>query len=260
MVEIVGSLDVAQVVLYAFWIFFAGLIWYLQQESRREGYPLESDVEGNYNKDPWFQLPTPKTFILPHGRGTRTYPNPENRDTRPIKAMRASPAPGSPLVPTGNPLVDGVGPAAWAERPDLPDVNPHNEPIIRPMSKVPTYRIAAMDTNPLGLNVITADGQIAGQVAEVWIDTMESVIRYYEVKNGNRSFLVPMHFTVLRNELRGKNKKKEFYVHALMADQYKDIPSIAKKDEITMLEEERIQAYFGGGNLYATPQRSEPLL
>jgi photosynthetic reaction center H subunit len=164
------------------------------------------------------------------------------------------------LVPTGNPLVDGVGPAAWAERPDLPDINPHGDPVIRPMSKATSFNIAAQDTNPIGLNVITADGQVAGQVSDVWIDTMESVIRYYEVTNGNKSFMLPMHFAVLRNELRGKIKNKEFYVHALMADQYKDIPSIAKKDQITMLEEEKIQAYFGGGNLYATPQRAEPLL
>lgn len=260
MVEIVGNLDVAQVVLYAFWIFFAGLIWYLQAESRREGYPLESDVDGSYNKDPWLQLPSPKTFILPHGKGTRTYPNAENRDTRPIKAMRASPAPGSPLVPTGNPLVDGVGPAAWAERPDYPDLNPHGKPVIRPMSKAKTFNVAAQDTNPIGINVITADGKIAGQVADIWIDTMESVIRYYEVKGDKRSFLLPMHFAVLRNELRGKIKAKEFYVHALTAEQYKDIPTIAGKDQITMLEEEKIQAYFGGGNLYATPDRAEPLL
>ena len=37
---------IGPVVLYAFWIFFAGLIWYLQSESRREGYPLESDLDG----------------------------------------------------------------------------------------------------------------------------------------------------------------------------------------------------------------------
>ena len=52
MVEIVGNIDAAQVVLYAFWIFFACLIWYLQAESRREGYPLENDITGDYNKDP----------------------------------------------------------------------------------------------------------------------------------------------------------------------------------------------------------------
>ena len=37
----IGNLDVAQIVLYAFCVFFAGLIFYLRREDRREGYPLE---------------------------------------------------------------------------------------------------------------------------------------------------------------------------------------------------------------------------
>ncbi|MEM9330372.1 MAG: photosynthetic reaction center subunit H [Pseudomonadota bacterium] len=258
MVEIVGNIDVAQVVLYAFWIFFAGLIWYLQSESRREGYPLESDLEGKYNHDPWIQLPSPKTFKLPHGRGERTYPNPENRDTRKVKAERASPYPGSPLIPTGNPLVDGVGPAAWAERPDYPDLDPHGHPAIQPMSVATQYKVAAQDIDPIGLEVRAADGEIAGVVSDIWVDTMESLIRYYQVKDGKREFLVPMHFALLREKLRGRDK--ELYVHALVSGQFDKIPKTASKKQITMLEEEKIQAYFGGGCLYATPERQEPLL
>ena len=40
---ITGYIDVAQMVLYAFWIFFAGLIYYLHREDKREGYPLVSE-------------------------------------------------------------------------------------------------------------------------------------------------------------------------------------------------------------------------
>ena len=40
--NITGYVDVAQLLLYAFWIFFAGLIYYLARESHREGYPMES--------------------------------------------------------------------------------------------------------------------------------------------------------------------------------------------------------------------------
>ncbi len=35
-------IDGAQIALYAFWVFFVGLIIYLRREDRREGYPLES--------------------------------------------------------------------------------------------------------------------------------------------------------------------------------------------------------------------------
>lgn len=38
--NITGYVDLAQILLYVFWIFFAGLIYYLVQEGHREGYPL----------------------------------------------------------------------------------------------------------------------------------------------------------------------------------------------------------------------------
>ena len=44
--QIMSNIDVAQIVLYAFWIFFAGLIFYIRREDRREGYPLEYDLTG----------------------------------------------------------------------------------------------------------------------------------------------------------------------------------------------------------------------
>ena len=44
MVQAHGSyIDLAQIVLYMFWIFFAGLIFYLHRENKREGYPLETE-------------------------------------------------------------------------------------------------------------------------------------------------------------------------------------------------------------------------
>ncbi len=58
-------IDFAQVSLYVFWIFFAGLIYYLRQEDKREGYPLESKrkikVQGwpPMAKDKYFYRATP---------------------------------------------------------------------------------------------------------------------------------------------------------------------------------------------------------
>jgi len=40
---VVGHIDFAQVLLYAFWVFFAGLVIYLQRENMREGYPMETE-------------------------------------------------------------------------------------------------------------------------------------------------------------------------------------------------------------------------
>ena len=52
-------IDVAQLVLYAFWIFFFGLIYWLRREDKREGYPLESDRR-NVMVQGWPPLPRPK--------------------------------------------------------------------------------------------------------------------------------------------------------------------------------------------------------
>ncbi|MFX4570342.1 hypothetical protein ABTA85_19565, partial [Acinetobacter baumannii] len=60
-------IDVAQLVLYAFWIFFAGLIVYLQRENMREGYPLEAEVAGRKANE-LFAPPSPTTFRLHDGR------------------------------------------------------------------------------------------------------------------------------------------------------------------------------------------------
>ncbi len=200
----------------------------------------------------------PKTFILPHDMGTRTFPHPADRDTRPIAAVRTAAFAGAPLIPTGNPLIDGVGPASWCERPDHPDLTPHGTAKIVPLRVATAYKVSAQSPDPRGYNVIAADGSVVGVVKDVWVDQTESVMRYYEIETGGQTRLIPHGFAVLRNVARGKGK--ELYVHALLPVHYPDIPVTASPDQITMLEEEKIMAYFGGGNLYAMPARSEPLL
>jgi photosynthetic reaction center H subunit len=38
------------------------------------------------------------------------------------------------------------------------------------------------------------------------------------------------------------------------------VPGTKSAEQITILEEEKIMAYYGGGTLYATPDRQEPLV
>ena len=66
---ITGYIDVAQLVLYAFWIFFAGLILYLRREDKREGYPLESERSAHITVQGFPAIPSPKTFKLAGGIG-----------------------------------------------------------------------------------------------------------------------------------------------------------------------------------------------
>ena len=42
-------------------------------------------------------------------------------------------------------------------------------------------------------------------------------------------------------------------VSSILADQFADVPAIKSPDQITLLEEDKICAYYGGGTLYATP-------
>jgi photosynthetic reaction center H subunit len=49
-------------------------------------------------------------------------------------------------------------------------------------------------------------------------------------------------------------------VDAILGSQFADAPGVAKADQVTKLEEDKIVAYYGAGTLYATPQRQEPIV
>jgi len=65
-----GYIDLAQLALYAFWIFFAALIYYLRREDKREGYPMESEQRKVVQGFP--ATPGPKRFIDPHSELPRS--------------------------------------------------------------------------------------------------------------------------------------------------------------------------------------------
>ncbi len=251
-----GDFDAAEFCLIAFFVFFTGLVFYLRREDRREGYPLEDDVSGRL--EPLGGLlftAKPKTFLLPHGHGTRTTPRHE-RDTRPIAARRSAPMDGAPIEPTGNPLLDGVGPGSYAERPNYPDLTVDGTARIVPMRAAPDFHVAPQDTDPRGLAVLGTDGLKGGTVSDLWIDRSESLIRYLEVTvdASGRRVLLPMTMAVVDGGARAVK------VRAITAAQFADVPATASTDQVTLQEEEKIVGYYGGGHLYATPDRQEPWL
>ena len=74
--EFAGAIDVTDVILIAFVLFFSGLVIYLRREDRREGYPLEDDVTGRLESaGGLFFTAQPKTFHLANGDGTLTKPD-----------------------------------------------------------------------------------------------------------------------------------------------------------------------------------------
>jgi photosynthetic reaction center H subunit len=254
---ITSYIDVAQLVLYAFWIFFAGLIYYLHRENKREGYPLQSDRSERAPRvtiQGYPAVPDPKTYKLPHG-GTAQAPN-FRKDTREIKAVPAAGYPGAPLVPTGNPMLDGVGPAAYAERADVPDLTFEGEPKIVPLRVATDHHLESRDPDPRGMQVIGGDGNVGGVVRDVWVDRSEVLIRYLEVEvamaEGTRRALLPINFARIG--------AREVRVKSIFAEHFAQVPALRNPDQVTLLEEDRICAYYGGGHLYAEPKRQEPWL
>lgn len=246
-----GYLDVAQVVLYMFWAFFAGLIYYLHRENKREGYPLESDRSGQITVQGFPAVPKPKTYLLADG-STVQAPN-FKRETRELKMQPIAGFPGAPFEPTGDPMVDGVGPASWTERHDEPDRMPDGRVRIRPLRDLPGYSIAPQDPDPRGMPVLACDGVQAGTVADIWVDRGEMIIRYLEVTiAGGRTVMLPM---TLARVWAGR---KVVEVASVEARHFAMVPQLRDPTVITFLEEERVGAFFAGGHLYATPSRLGP--
>lgn len=255
--HIAGSIDFAQICLYIFWVFFIGLIFYLRQEDRREGYPLMAEPEGQKSRGFLF-IPEPKTFHLPHG-GTAEAPNFE-LEKREMNIEKREVWPGAPFVPTGDPMVDGVGPASWAERSDTPDLTAEGEPKIVPIRAAKDYDVAEGETDPRGMEVIAGDNAAVGTVSDLWIDKAEHLIRYLEVTlvDGDRKVLVPMTMADVRKPV-GK-ASGSVHVSSIYGAHFAGVPKTARATQITLLEEDKIMAYFAGGTLYADPKRQEPLL
>jgi photosynthetic reaction center H subunit len=244
-----GNFDLASLSIWLFWIFFALLIYYLQTENMREGYPLETD-DGTLapNQGP-FPVPSPKTFTLPHGRGEVTVPSAENEASHRRENLaleRSSKSYGSPFVPTGDAMDDGVGPASWVPRADVPELDGKGFPKLRPMSHCHGF-VVSSGRDPRGMEVATKDKRKAGIVKELWVDEPEQMIRYLEIELtdslGGGTRLVPMPLV----RVSAGNVK----VSALPLDRFAGIPKHKSDDQVTKLEEEKISAYVGSGHLYA---------
>ena len=250
---ITGYIDVAQLVLYVFWGFFFCLVIYLLRENKREGYPLDADGGRADTGDFLLPIPAPKTYYRSEGG---TYMAPDGRfDQREIKAKPLESFPGAPLEPTGNPLVDAVGPASYADRADIADVTFDGKPRLVPLSVDDHFEVATEDTDPRGMPVIGADGGVAGKISDIWIDRAEAIIRYYQVElDGGDQVLLPMSMARL-NRLKGC-----ITVKSILAEHFKDVPRTKSLEQITHLEEDKIGAYYGGGQLYATADRLGPVI
>lgn len=250
---IFGNIDLASVALWGFYGFFAVLIYYLQTENMREGYPLENDNGETAANQGLFPVPNPKTFKLPHGRGEVTVPGPDRQARTDLALEQTGVINGLPFEPTGDPMADGVGPGSWAARQDHPELDGKGHPKIIPMSSVDTFCVSA-GRDPRGLPVMTGDNVVVGRVTDMWIDEPEQLVRYF-------AYEVDAEFgggTKLVAREMARIKSNHLKIRSIFSHNVKGIPTQKSATTVTLLEEEKIQAYYGGGTLYADPSRLEP--
>ena len=264
---ITDYIDVAQLTLYAFWLFFLLLVLYLHREGKREGYPLITDSKRNVRVVGFPDLPDNKEYLMPHDQSSVMAP----RQDPPEYEVAATPLDGNfgaALHPTGDPMRDGVGPGAWAIRPQVPDMTIDGRPKVVPMRVATDFAVNENDPDPRGKAVYGLDGEKAGEVVDLWVDRAEPQVRYLEVAcselssgdadgtSGPASRRVLLPITLAR--VSGKDGTVR--VRSIKAEHFVNVPTLASSDQITLQEEDQVCAYYGGGTLYATAERTEPLI
>ncbi|MFZ9200320.1 MAG: photosynthetic reaction center subunit H [Paracoccaceae bacterium] len=244
--EFFGSFDLASLSIWLFWGFFALLVYYLQTENMREGYPLElEDGSRAPNQGP-FPVPAPKTFLLPHGRGSVTVPN-GAREAREVALGRTAVSEGFPHAPLGDPMKDGVGPASWAPRRDVPELDGHGHNKIVPMASAAAFAVSA-GRDPRGLPVQAGDLEVVGSISDMWVDAPEQLVRYLEITlNSGSKKLVPVPMVKIQSD--------RVRINSLSSDLFEGVPATKSQTEVTLLEEEKISAYYAGGTMYAAAKR-----
>jgi photosynthetic reaction center H subunit len=239
---ITSDIDVTEVVLAAFFLFFLGLVYHLRQEDKREGYPAIDTTNGR--RLIGFPVPpSPKTFKLLDGGKAIT---PRIDPPQPVAARALHNFPGAPLTPTGDPLRDGVGPAAYAQRRDEPLIFGEGKIQVLPMRTLEDWEVFEGATDPRGMAVISADGKSVGVVRDLWIDRSVKILRYLEVEllSPARSALVPIYYTNI------KANRRRILVKALSARQFAEAPDLREPDRITAREEDRVNAYYAGAAFF----------
>lgn len=243
---IFGNVDIASIALWLFFGFFVALVVWIQRENQREGYPLIDEDGTPADAGGVFAVPADKTFILPHGRGEVTVPSGQAPERADIAMVPSAVSGGFPFEPTGNPMIDGVGPASWANRKDVPELDGHGHPKIVPMSGIDGF-VVSSGRDPRGLPVVAGDGAIVGKVVDMWVDEPEQLVRYLELELdgefGAGKRLVPLPLARIWG-----NKVS---VKSIYGAHFADVPTIAAPNQVTKLEEDKISGYYGGGHLYA---------
>jgi photosynthetic reaction center H subunit len=165
-----------------------------------------------------------------------------------LAARRMFNFPGSPITPTGDPLREGVGPAAYPLRREEPMIYQRGMVQVAPMRALADWSVVDGDPDPRGMEVVGADGVVAGVVSDLWIDRGVKILRYLEVELTGfpepRRALLPIYYADV------KRKQGRIKVNALSAAQFAEAPFTADPDRITAREEDQVNAFYAGGRFF----------
>jgi photosynthetic reaction center H subunit len=144
-------------------------------------------------------------------------------------------------------MQDGVGPASWAPRRDVPELDGHGHNKIVPMASAAAFAVSA-GRDPRGLPVQAGDLEVVGSISDMWIDAPEQLVRYLEITlNSGSKKLVPMPMVKIQSD--------RVRINSLSSDLFEGVPATKSQTEVTLLEEEKISAYYAGGTMYAAAKR-----
>lgn len=243
------QIDLAQVLIAAFVLFWFGLVWYIHREDKREGYPLEEAIPTvRHSIVGWPDAPPPKTYTRLEGT---TVTLPHEYERRELKAKPRDLYPGAPLYPVGEPLLAGIGPGAYTLRRDEPFLLHDGTPALQPIRKTPHLKCVDPDMDPRGMRALGSDFADAGLCVDVWFDDESKVPRYLEVElnDGAGRRLVPIFYCSIRAGSSG------FRCDAITGAQFKLAPTIRMPDIITAREEDRVNGFWAGGHMYSAPYK-----
>lgn len=242
-------LDLPQLLVTAFVVFFLFLVIYIQRESKREGYPLEEAIPTSGHRIVGFpEPPPPKVYKMLEG-GIAVLP--QEYERRVLQAKPRSFAPGDPLYPIGDPLLAGIGPSSYTLRRDTPFVMDDGSPTLEPLREATDYTCVDPELDPRGMKVLGRDYLPAGIAVDNWIDKESKILRYVEVALDGvaEHRLVPIFY------LHIDGRRKEIVVDCLKAAQLAKAPILRKPNEITAREEDRVNGFFAGGYMYSEPKK-----
>ena len=249
--EIGSQIDVPTLASWAFVLFFVALVFWLQRESKREGYPLRASPFTTELMDGFPPPPAEKlTYLLNEGGTTEA---PHHYEQAPTNSKPMHHFDGTPFLALGNPLLAGIGPGSWVMKKDEVALTERGDILLQPLSALHEWSVERQDADPRGMIVYDWRWNEVGRVAELWIDRGIKIIRMLEVETNDDVHAGRVLVPIYHAEIREKARKVR--VTALWAHQFADVPKPARLGLITGQEEERLNAYYSAGLFY----RNDPL-